>query len=88
MAGFDADAAREAFGIPAGVRPLVVVAVGTLGDYATAPPEIVERDALAARAAAAGGRRVRRQLGVDVHCPGTYVASCLTCGFELVVEAE
>ena len=33
------------FGIPAGVRPVAVVAVGSLGDYENAPPEIVERDA-------------------------------------------
>lgn len=46
MAGFDAEAARAAFAIPDGARPLVVVAVGSLGDYATAAPEIVERDAL------------------------------------------
>jgi nitroreductase len=46
MAGFDAEAARAVFAIPAEVRPLVVVAVGTLGDYSTAPPEIVERDSL------------------------------------------
>jgi nitroreductase len=46
MAGFDPDAARETFAIPDGVRPLAVVAVGTLGDYAAAPPEIVERDSL------------------------------------------
>jgi len=45
MAGFDADGARLAFGIPDGVRPIAVVAVGTLGDYDNAPPEIVERDA-------------------------------------------
>ena len=45
MAGFNADGAREVFGIPAGVRPVAVVAVGSLGDYDNAPPEIVERDA-------------------------------------------
>lgn len=45
MAGFDADGAGEAFGIPAGVRPVAVVAVGSLGDYENAPQEIVERDA-------------------------------------------
>ena len=45
MAGFDADGAREVFGIPAGVRPVAVVAVGRFGDYDNAPPEIVERDA-------------------------------------------
>ncbi len=44
MAGFNADAAREAFAIPAEVRPLAIVAVGTLGDYATAAPELIERD--------------------------------------------
>jgi nitroreductase len=45
MAGFNADGSREAFGIPEGVRPIAVVAVGSLGDYDNAPPEIVERDA-------------------------------------------
>jgi nitroreductase len=45
MAGFNADGAREAFGIPEDVRPIAVVAVGSLGDYDNAPPEIVERDA-------------------------------------------
>ncbi len=45
MAGFNADGAREAFGIPEGVQPIAVVAVGSLGDYDNAPPEIVERDA-------------------------------------------
>ncbi|MDY6871363.1 MAG: nitroreductase family protein [Actinomycetota bacterium] len=44
MAGFDVDAARAAFGIPGGVRPLAVVAVGRLGDYAQADEAIVERD--------------------------------------------
>jgi nitroreductase len=44
MAGFDAEAAVAAFGVPDGVRPFAVVAVGTLGDYATADPAIVERD--------------------------------------------
>jgi nitroreductase len=44
MAGFNADAAREAFGIPADVLPLAVLAIGTLGDYATADPALVERD--------------------------------------------
>jgi nitroreductase len=45
MAGFNADGAGEVFGIPPGVRPVAVVAVGSLGDYDTAPPEILERDA-------------------------------------------
>jgi nitroreductase len=44
MAGFDPDQARAAFEIPDGVRPLAVVAVGSLGDYADAEPRIVERD--------------------------------------------
>jgi len=44
MAGFNADGAREVFGIPEGVRPIAVVAVGSLGDYDNAPQEIVERD--------------------------------------------
>ena len=46
MAGFDADAASAAFAIPDGVRPLVVVAVGSLGDPGAAPAEIVARDSL------------------------------------------
>jgi nitroreductase len=46
MAGFNADGAREAFGIADGVRPLMIIAVGSLGDYDTATPEIAERDAL------------------------------------------
>lgn len=45
MAGFDADGARDVFSIPTGTRPVAVVAVGALGDYEHAPPEIVERDA-------------------------------------------
>lgn len=44
MAGFSVDGARETFGIPAGVRPIAVLAVGTLGDYASADPALVERD--------------------------------------------
>jgi nitroreductase len=46
MAGFDVDGARGAFGIPAQVRPLAIVAVGVLGDYEQAPPQIVERDSI------------------------------------------
>lgn len=45
MAGFNADGSREVFAIPPGVRPIAVVAVGSLGDYDKAPPEIIERDA-------------------------------------------
>lgn len=45
MAGFDADGARSVFGVPDGVRPIAVVAVGSLGDYASVDPAVVERDA-------------------------------------------
>lgn len=44
MAGFDAEATRGAFGIPAQVRPLAIVAVGALGDHGAASADIVERD--------------------------------------------
>ncbi len=44
MAGFDVDGARAAFSIPEQVRPLMVIAIGDLADYATAAPEIAERD--------------------------------------------
>jgi nitroreductase len=44
MAGFDTDGARGAFDLPAGLRPLAVVAVGSLGDYAQADVAVVERD--------------------------------------------
>ena len=46
MAGFHGDDACEVFSVPEGVRPLAIVAVGTLGDYRDAPPEIAERDGL------------------------------------------
>jgi nitroreductase len=49
MAVFDAEGAREAFALKAGVRPVAVVAVGVLGDYEQAPPEIVDRDSLPRR---------------------------------------
>jgi nitroreductase len=45
MAGFNADGARAAFGVPEDVRPVAVVAVGSLGDYATVDPAVIERDA-------------------------------------------
>ncbi|MFM9034108.1 MAG: nitroreductase family protein [Mycobacterium sp.] len=44
MAGFDVDGARTAFSIPEKVRPLMVIAVGFLADYAAVSPEIAERD--------------------------------------------
>jgi len=40
MAGFDHEAAAAAFNLPAHVRPLVVIAVGALGD----PDELSERN--------------------------------------------
>ncbi len=45
MAGFDVDGARAAFDIPQHVRPLMVIAVGSLADYDRVDPEIAERDA-------------------------------------------
>lgn len=44
MAGFDAPGASEAFDLPEGLRPLIVIAVGTLADYSKVEPEIAERD--------------------------------------------
>ena len=46
MAGFDVDGSRAAFDIPARVLPLMVIAVGSLGDYSQSSAEIAERDAL------------------------------------------
>jgi nitroreductase len=46
MAGFDVDGARAAFDIPPDVVPLMVIAVGSLGDYRRMSAEIAERDAL------------------------------------------
>jgi len=44
MAGFDVDRSRAAFDIPPDVRPLMIIAVGALGDYSEMSPEIAERD--------------------------------------------
>ena len=70
MAGFDADGACEVFGIPAGVRPVAVVAVG----LARRLRQRAARDRRARRAGpqppAARGRRLRGRLG--------YAASILT----------
>jgi nitroreductase len=45
MAGFDAEAARDAFGIPAGRRPLVLLGIGVLAaDAASLPEDIRARD--------------------------------------------
>jgi nitroreductase len=46
MAGFDGAGATAAFGLADGLQPLMVIAVGALGDYGSAAPEIAERDAL------------------------------------------
>jgi nitroreductase len=45
MAGFDAEGVRTVFGLPDEVRPVAVVAVGMLGDYADVDPKVIERDA-------------------------------------------
>ncbi|TRW88761.1 nitroreductase [Mycolicibacterium sp. 018/SC-01/001] len=44
MAGFYPDRAVGAFGLPDGLRPLMVIAVGRLGDYADVEPEVADRD--------------------------------------------
>jgi nitroreductase len=44
MAGFDVDGARVAFDIPDRVRPLMVIAVGSLADYRTVSDDIADRD--------------------------------------------
>ena len=45
MAGFDVEGARAAFDIPPQVRPLMVIAVGSLADYDTVSDDVAERDA-------------------------------------------
>jgi nitroreductase len=45
MAGFDPDAARAAFGIPAGFVPFSVAALGHLGDPGALPEDLAERQA-------------------------------------------
>lgn len=44
MAGFDVDGARAAFNIPERVRPLMLIAVGSLADYRTVSDDIADRD--------------------------------------------
>lgn len=46
MAGFDVDGARAAFEIPPQVRPLMVIAVGSLADYGDVAEDVAERDRL------------------------------------------
>jgi nitroreductase len=44
MAGFDRDAARRVFALPEHATPLVVIAVGVLGDPELIPDELRERE--------------------------------------------
>ncbi|MFT4306985.1 MAG: nitroreductase family protein [Microbacterium sp.] len=44
MGGFEHEQLAEAFGLPAHVQPLAVMAVGTLGDPEQAPEKIRERE--------------------------------------------
>jgi nitroreductase len=44
MAGFNKDGARQVFGLPDEVRPIAIVAVGSLGDYAAVDEAILEKD--------------------------------------------
>jgi nitroreductase len=44
MAGFDADRARELFGIPEGFTPMAMIAVGYPGNPDELPPKLRERE--------------------------------------------
>lgn len=44
MGGFDADRLSGAFSLAAELRPLTVMAVGALGDFASAPEQMRERE--------------------------------------------
>lgn len=44
MAGFDAERARELFGIPEGFTPMAMIAVGYPGDPQELPPKLRERE--------------------------------------------
>jgi nitroreductase len=46
MAGFDVSGTRETFDLAEELRPLAIVAVGRLADYAEVSDEIAERDSL------------------------------------------
>ncbi len=63
MAGFNADGAREVFGIPEGVRPIAVVAVGSLGRLRQRATGDRRTRCAGPRQAAAGGSGVRGALG-------------------------
>ena len=88
MAGFNADGAAEVFSIPAGVRPIAVVAVGSLGDYDNALPEIVERDAQGRGTTAAGGDRVRGTLGTVVSAVAVASAHSVVSSQKSVVSRQ
>jgi len=60
MAGFDAERARTAVAIPPDLVPVTLVAVGYLGDPATLPPALQERERTP---------RVRKPLGEIVLTP-------------------
>ena len=59
MAGFSADKARATFAVPAGYEPVACMAVGYLGEAATADPAFAARD---------GAPRARS--GIDVFVYG------------------
>ena len=44
MAGFDAEKARQVFGIPKGWEPIAALAIGYLGDPASLPPALKDRE--------------------------------------------
>ena len=44
MAGFSPDLARETFNIPTGFEPVAAMALGYLGDPATIPPDLRQRE--------------------------------------------
>ncbi len=57
MAGFDHPAVADAFGLPASVQPLTIIALGDLGDHAGASDELLAREQ---------APRVRRPLAESV----------------------
>lgn len=44
LGGFRAEAMTDRFGIPAGVRPLLILAIGKVADPDTIDPDVAERD--------------------------------------------
>lgn len=45
MAGFDVDGSRVAFDMPPQVQPFMVIAVGSLAEYASVSDDVADRDA-------------------------------------------